>query len=361
MLYDLNISWSPSAPTSDLERTLKFSASLGYNVVALNHTIGHPIPSQIVNPIPLLGSPSPHHPQPRDARARKDEDGKANGSSLLPTVLRRATVTIADPAISHRLPAIAAAYDILAVRPTTEKAFLAACTSISEASLISLDLTAHHSFHFRPKPCMAAVRRGLRFELCYAAGTAAVDARARAAFIGNATAVVRATRGRGIVVSSGASGALGLRAPADVVNLLAVWGLGPERGAEALGAGARAVVVNEGIKRRSFRGVVDVLRGAGPVAEEQPTVVQEGGGRSGENESREGTAGKADKKGQKQKPSDRAGKNGELKTTQAVKRKDVGDADLDGTNGDTGGPPLSKRQAKKMKLAALKAKADDPT
>ena len=39
--------------------------------------------------------------------------------------------------------------------------------------------------------------------------------------------------GRGLLVSSEARDAMGLRAPADVMNLLAVWGLPRERGAEA--------------------------------------------------------------------------------------------------------------------------------
>ena len=54
MLYDLNIPWSPSAAPDQLRQTLKFSASLGYNVVALNHTLNLPIPVQVENPMPKL-------------------------------------------------------------------------------------------------------------------------------------------------------------------------------------------------------------------------------------------------------------------------------------------------------------------
>ena len=73
--------------------------------------------------------------------------------------------------------------------------------------------------------------------------------------------IMRATRGRGLVVSSEAGNVLGVRAPADVVNLLAVWGLGRERGMESLGVNPRGVVVNEGMRRSAFRGVVDVIDG----------------------------------------------------------------------------------------------------
>ncbi|KAJ9151880.1 RNase P subunit p30 [Pleurostoma richardsiae] len=337
MIYDLNIAWSPGTSAADLERTLKFSSTLGYNVVALNHTLSAPISSQITNPIPLLTPPPQSHPQPPPSSSTPSASSSNNptstaarsgsGSGSTPTVLRRATVVLADTTTNHRLPQIAAAYDLLAVRPTTERAFQAACTSLAEPSLISLDLTAFFPFHFRPRPCMAAVNRGLRFELCYAQALAA-DPRARATFIANAISLVRATRGRGIVLSSGAAGPMALRAPADVVNLFAAWGLPTERGMEALSVNPRGVVVNEGIKRRGFRGVVDIVEVPGrPDGEQQ----KEGGG-------------DGDKKG-KNKPQggEQQGKQRKGEQKQGVKR---------GGNNDGGVQQgvVSKRQAKKMKL-----------
>lgn len=317
MLYDLNIPWSPTTPPFDLDRTLSFASHLGYTVVALNHTLPPPIPSAIPNPVPLLPV-NPAHP----------------------TVLRRATVPISDPSTNHRLPQVAAAYDLVALRPTTERAFLAACTSLSadHFALISLDLTAHYPFHFPPRTCMAAVSRGLRFEICYGQflGAGREDGRARSNFLGNVAGLIRATRGRGIVVSSEARGVLGLRGPADVVNLLAVWGLGTERGKEAMAGMARGVVVNEGIRRRGFRGVVDVLGGAGPEREK----VQEGGKKEKKQ------------KGQKEKGQPQQGQ-GKDKAQQGQKRPSE---EGDGGEVDSNAP-VSKRQAKKMKLASMKVKS----
>ncbi|KAK2042505.1 PHP domain-like protein, partial [Colletotrichum somersetense] len=297
MLYDLNIPWSPTTDPADLSRTISFASSLGYTVLALNHTITPPIPSQITNPLPKLPPPLP---PPR------------------PTVLHRATVLLSDPSQNYRLPALAAAYDILAVRPTTEKAFQAACLSMAEPSLISLDLTQHFPFHFRPKPLMAAVSRGVRFEVCYAQVLAAPDARARAAFVSNLASLVRATKGRGVVVSSEARSALGLRAPNDVVNLLAVWGLASEKGTEALGANPRGVVVNEGIKRSGFRGVVNVL-------EQGQRGKKDGGKEKGYKGTKQVSNGDDRGNGQKRKTPDEAG--------------------------DGAPQTMSKRQAKKLRLA----------
>ncbi|KAK3695160.1 RNase P subunit p30-domain-containing protein [Podospora appendiculata] len=361
MLYDLNITWAPSTPAAELERTLRFAKNLGYDVVALNHTVNGSIPTQpsaIINPIPLLTPPHPSFPGGSSTTTTNTttatlKSGTTTNLSTtassaappapaasLPTVLRRATVVVTDPATTnYRLPDFARAYDLLAVRPTNEKAFSWACLSTTEPpALISLDLSAFLGWHIHHRTAMAAVARGSRFEICYgqALGGAA-DPRLRANFIGNVIGLLRATKGRGIVVSSGAKAALGLRAPADVVNLLAVWGLGTEKGAEALGAGARAVVVNEGIKRRGFRGVVDIVEPAAAAGGDDAAGRKEGGANGSEGETAGGVKGKKNK--QNGKPSQ--GQQGE---GQAQKRK----------NGESAAQPnLSKRQAKKQKQEAI--------
>ncbi|KAM0430531.1 hypothetical protein ACHAPT_005880 [Fusarium lateritium] len=297
MLYDLNIAWSPSTTPDQLLQTLTLSSSLGYSTVALSHELTLPFPANPVAPFPQLPS------------AKK-----------LPNILHRATLPLADPAASnYRLGSLAAAYDILAIRPLTDKAFQNACLTL-DVPIISMDFTQHFQFHFRPKPCMAAVTRGVRFEVCYSQALAA-DARGRATFIGNVTSLVRATRGRGIMISSEAKDALSLRAPADVVNLLNVWGLSSEKGMQGLGAIPRSIVMNEGIKRSGFRGVIDVVEVA----------------------KRDEEQGDADE--DEKKASDAAGKKNK---GQNQKRK----------SGEEDPQPMSKRQAKKLKLAARGAGPD---
>jgi ribonuclease P/MRP protein subunit RPP1 len=351
MLYDLNIYWTPQTPVSELERTLKFSASLGYNVVAINHTFSAPIPSQINNPIPQLvpvhssfPQQSHRHDQP-SASAPASTGGNATTNNKPPTTLRRATVVITDPATNYRLSSVAAAYDVVACRPTTDKAFAAACTTMSEISMISLDLTQFFPFHFKPKPCMAAVNRGVYFEVCYGQLVAAADQRARSVWIANVMELLRATRGRGIVLSSEGKGPGSLRAPADVVNLLAVWGLGPERGLESLGVKPRAVVVNEGLKRRAFKGVVDIVDVEGRIP-----------GREHEGKDADGNQ-KKDKTGKKpqgQNQQQHKGKN------ENGKRKHEGGVADEGGGDQTSLPVMSKRQAKKMRMADKKG-AQGPT
>ena len=207
----------------------------------MNHNVvGGQLPAEIINVIPTpLPFPTP--------------------SSL--TIHRRCTIFLSDPSQNARLTSFASAYDILALRPLSEKSLSQACLDL-ECDIISIDLTERYPFYFKHKMVANAVKRGIKFELCYAPGLLVNDGgQARRNLISNATGLIRATRGRGIIISSEAKRALALRGPSDAVNMACVWGLGQERGAEGIGREARSVVVQAGLKRTGYRGVIDVLYG----------------------------------------------------------------------------------------------------
>lgn len=221
---------------------------MGYNTIALDFAIIGKVPVDISNhiptPLPFTISKSLH-------------------------VLRRCTLHLSDPSQNHRLQALSSAYDILAIRPDNEKSLQQACQAL-ECDLISLDLSTRFPFYFKHKTLANALRRGVKFEICYGPGILNSDGGAsRRNLISNATQLIRATRGRGIVISSEARRALACRGPADVVNLAVLWGLGQEKGMEAIGKEARSVVVQAEMKRRSFRGVIDVVYG-GEKPEREP-------------------------------------------------------------------------------------------
>lgn len=207
-------------------------------------------------------------------------------------------------------------YDILALRPVDEKTFQHACGT-ADCDLISLDLTQRLGYHFKFKTVSEAVKRGVRFEIAYSQPLLA-DPAAKRNLIGNATGLIRATRGgRGIIISSEATKAVGCRAPWDVVNLAAIWGLAQDRGYEAVSKEARSVVVSAKLKRTSFRGVVDVVYGGEkPAVKEQP-----------------------EKQGQKDKT-----KVAALKEDNTKKRKSE---EVDDTTTDGSEKPISKREQKR--------------
>lgn len=230
---------------------------MGYNIIALDFTITGKVPGEIINQIP---SPLPF----------------TTPAGL--HVLRRCTLHLSDPSQNHRLSSLVPAYDILALRPTNEKSLLQACQAL-ECDLISLDLSTRFPFYFKHKTLSNALQRGIKIELCYAPGILNTDGGAsRRNLISNATQLIRASRGRGLVISSEAKSALACRAPADVVNMAVLWGLGQEKGMEAVGREARSVVIQAEMKRRSFRGAIDVVYGGEkperPVGEEKVEKVK---------------------------------------------------------------------------------------
>lgn len=174
-------------------------------------------------------------------------------------VLRRITLIIDDLPPQHRLAALANAYDLLALRPTTERA-LQAATACTSADIVSLDLTQRFEKPFRRNALAQAHHAGVAIELCYGHALS-TDSGVRRAVISNAAQLIRNSRNRGIILGCGMAGPAAARGPADVVNLAAVWGLGQEKGMEGIGRLARDTVVAATLKRKSWRGVVDIVHG----------------------------------------------------------------------------------------------------
>lgn len=225
---------------------------MGYTTIALSQTV--------TGKIPAVLSPPPNPPNPPKSLQ----------------LLTRLNLILSDPAQNQRLNNLTQSYDLVALRPTNEKALLNACTNL-ECDIISLDLSVRLPYHFKFKMLSAAVSRGVRLEICYGSGVTGSGIDARRNLIGNAMALVRATRGRGIIVSSEARKALGLRAPWDVINLTCVWGLSQERGKEAICEEARKVTALAKLKRTSWRGIVDIVHGGEKVNTEKPTSIKKGG------------------------------------------------------------------------------------
>ncbi|SMQ50797.1 unnamed protein product [Zymoseptoria tritici ST99CH_1A5] len=297
MFYDLNIPWSPT--DQNLNKTLAFSQELGYNVVALNHTMSGKLPNDLTCAIPPLANPPPNL-----------------------TVLRRLTLILTDSHQNAKLALLAKEYDLIALRPIDERTLQLACGSL-DCDIISLDFSTRLPYFFKFKTLSEAIKLGKKFEICYGQGLSG-DAQARRSVISNATQLIRASRGRGLIISSESRvGAAGLRGPWDVVNLAAVWGLGQERGVEAVGKECRSAVVTGKLKRSGYRGAVDVVYGG-----EKPARVEK------EVED------KAKKQKGQQTQNQLKGQTGQHQQT-GQKRKAEGD-EAAGAE-----PPLSKRQAKK--------------
>ena len=87
------------------------------------------------------------------------------------------------------------------------------------------------------------------------------DNDARRNLFQNAAALIRASRGRGIIISSEAKNALGCRAPHDIINLAVIWGLKQDIATEAVTESARIVLASAQLRQRSYKGAVEVVYG----------------------------------------------------------------------------------------------------
>lgn len=237
--HDLNLVYHGLAQTAELQQTLLFAVGLGYSVVALAVSISGKLPSTLPS-VPTSTFKKP--------------------ANLI--LLSRLTLTISDTSQNHRLSSLQSQYDLLVLRPTNDKSFQLCCTSL-ECDLISLDLSQRLPFILKFKTVSAAMQRGIRFEICYSPGIGGgTDAKRNV--ISGATSLIRATRGKGIILSSEARSALGLRGPHDVINLAQVWGLGQERGKEGVCEDAGRVVMLAGLKRDTYRGIVSIVKETRP-------------------------------------------------------------------------------------------------
>lgn len=242
--YDLNVAYRSG--DLGLSQTLSFLSELEYGAVALSLSITGKLPAT-----------------PEQIHIPEAPRGMA--------LLTRLTLTISDPSQNHRLASLLSSYNLVALRPANDKAFQLCCASL-ECDIISLDLGMRLPFILKFKTVSSALQRGIRFEICYSPGiTGGSDARRN--LITGATSLIRATRGRGIIISSEAKNAMGCRGPWDVINLAQIWELNQERGKEAVCEEAEKVVRLAKMKRESFRGVVHVINGTG--TEGEKTAVKE--------------------------------------------------------------------------------------
>lgn len=163
--------------------------------------------------------------------------------------LSRITIVVEDPLDIHALGSgndALRSFDIIAVRPMSARAFVAACQG-ADVDVISLDISRRLPFSLNRKHIDEAVRRGIHFEVCYSALLESSASRREALNGGNA--LVSCLRGRNIVLSSGVEVLSGLRGPEDVISLGCVLGLNTSSCRDSFSTNA-TILLQHATKRR---------------------------------------------------------------------------------------------------------------
>ncbi|KAG2485580.1 hypothetical protein HYH03_015741 [Edaphochlamys debaryana] len=176
--------------------------------------------------------------------------------------LSRLHFVAADPVQAAQLAAAAdvvRSYDIVSIAPKSERVLFQACSSL-DVDVIALELASRSALKLRAPAVKAALKRGIHFEICYAPGLREPTAR-RNLFCA-AQALVRATRGRNILLSSSARSAFEVRSPLEVAAMATLFGLTRQQAQDALCLAPRAVLAHAAARLAG--------RGAAPVAVAAP-------------------------------------------------------------------------------------------
>jgi ribonuclease P/MRP protein subunit RPP1 len=177
-----------------------------------------------------------------EANARNDAETRS-----------RCTIAFGDPsALQHVLGACKselAKFDVLALEPTSERAFSSACAS-KHADVVSVRAGGKLRYRFAASDVHAALKNKIWFELCY--GEALRDSTSRMWFFANAAALARATRGGrdGVILSSGVDRAIDVRSMHDVVNLATLFGMRERDARAAMTTQPHEMIALAGKRRR---------------------------------------------------------------------------------------------------------------
>uniref|UniRef100_A0A3P8SJ63 Ribonuclease P protein subunit p30 n=1 Tax=Amphiprion percula TaxID=161767 RepID=A0A3P8SJ63_AMPPE len=242
VFMDLNVLFSPDR--NRLRGVIETAAHLGFSTIAINYVFEPSSKKKQEVPVPCPIS------------ELIDQLPVVQGRSRPIRVLNRLTVLMSDS--SHFRPSAPEyrRFDLLAVHPTTEKLFHAACM-LYDTDIICISVTEKLPFIFKRAPINGAVERGVVFEVSYSA--AIRDATMRRYTIANAVCLMDSCKGKNVILSSAAEKALELRGPYDITNLGLLFGLSDGDAKEAVSSTCRAVLLHAET-RRTASGIVYTSR-----------------------------------------------------------------------------------------------------
>ncbi|XP_039990307.1 ribonuclease P protein subunit p30 [Xiphias gladius] len=251
VFMDLNLSYT--ADKSILRSLIETAAHLGFSTVAINY---------VFEP---TAKKKQEIPTPTPINELIDQLPVVQGRSRPIRVLNRLTVVMSDS--SHFRPNAAEyrRFDLLAVQPTTEKLFHAACM-LYDVDIICVVVTEKLPFFFKRAPVNGAADRGLVFEVSYSA--AIRDSTMRRYTIANAVSLMDSCKGKSVILSSAAEQALELRGPYDVTNLGLLFGLSDGDAKEAVSSTCRSVLLHAET-RKTASGIIYTVKSCSESSRQQ--------------------------------------------------------------------------------------------
>ncbi|ODV61063.1 RNA-binding RNA processing protein RPP1, partial [Ascoidea rubescens DSM 1968] len=268
MLCDLNIPWpqtdysrKPSATEIDeLKQIVLILEEFSYTHIAFNFQLNADtkLPDDInnVNPINLSLFTEFHD------RIK---------------IYTRLTFIVDDPSKFQNFKKISNYFDIVSVQPKSEKIFTNSVSGF-EMDMISFNFSERLPFFLKHSQVCGAVNKGIKFEINYSTVISGpkgfiqstIDNKnnnqnskdninnkelmhSRKIFFNNVKSLIRTSRGRGLVFSSGAVNSLQIRSLFDIINFAVLLGLKQSRAKTSLDLIPSKVLINGRLRIKSYK------------------------------------------------------------------------------------------------------------
>lgn len=238
-LCDLSIMWpchDYSVPSDsqlqELRNTLLFAQYLQYTHVAINFVLdlNVKIPKTGVNPIKL--------------DFVKD---------LNMQIYTRLTLCIDEVANSVNLSRVSPFFDLVSMQPLSEKLLSLAITQ--DIDIISLRFDQRFPCFLKHKLVNSAIEKGIKFEITY---NPLFTPLVKKHFFTNTLSLIRSSRSRGLIISSGARTSMELKSMFDITNLVIVLGLNHNLSNKAMTDLPLKVVLNGRLRNKSYKQLVEI-------------------------------------------------------------------------------------------------------
>ncbi|GMH44352.1 hypothetical protein BSKO_12286 [Bryopsis sp. KO-2023] len=231
---------------------LAASISLGYGCIAHNVVVEGPLNADHKCPVQLLDPKLIKQGESsRSEKFRELLEGKRQLKQLKRLTL--VTEEISESQCLHSKNPVLEQYDLVAIQPMSTAVAEQACAAL-DIDLITVDLTNHLPFNYKQYWLRKAAERGIHIELCYS--KALKDTNQRQRFFSGARKFYDWTRGKNLIVSSGADDRMELRAPYDVINLTTFLGLKEKHAKESISHRCAEIVRNAQSRKTMFKGAV---------------------------------------------------------------------------------------------------------
>lgn len=146
-------------------------------------------------------------------------------------------------------------YDLIAVKTKNEKIFQSICTEqdCQNFDIITFDISDQLLYTVKKTQILEVIRKGISIEICYS--SAISDKEKKKQVLSNCLEIIKATKGKNLIISSQAYNFIYHRSPFDLVAIFSVLGLSQDKTIAALQKNAIACL-QRSKQRKLFKGTI---------------------------------------------------------------------------------------------------------